>query len=181
MKIYFDRVQSVFPTTIRPNDMISDQFAPVIRYQIEEPTNAFMGIRIGESDYLLWQSLLEAPEGIYPFEGQLSSEVAEQVAVQDCCCMEDRYPCAGEISLAVTPDVTMYEFLGEFAQTLPSETTRFNYKWLLGAMTDPMHGYVTDVWDASTKIVTGSIGFGTMAALVGVGAVVVGAIMLEKR
>jgi hypothetical protein len=154
MKLYFDRERSVFPTSVRLSDIIGDQFAPVICYELEEPVTAFFGARLEGTEYLLWEQTLSCPN--------------------------DEYPCEGEVALGIETTATMADFLRDLMQVRPSTVKLMSYQWILGYSTGTMEGFVSDTWDASTRIVAGEICWGTIAAVVAVGAVFVGVIMSEE-
>ena len=151
--LVFDRVRTVFPTSIRLNESINDVFRPVILYEITEPTDIFFGARVSGAEHLLWSQTLTCPDDIYP--------------------------CSNEIILSFTDIVTMADFIGELIELPPNETKLMRYDWLLGYRTADGGGFVTDVWDATTLIQTSEIGLGTIAAIVGLGAIFVGAMLYE--
>jgi len=152
-KLVFDRARTVFPTSIRLNEPINDVFRPVILYEIAEPTDIFFGARVSGAEHLLWSQTLTCPDDIYP--------------------------CSNEIVLSFTDIVTMEDFVRELIELQPSETKLMRYDWLLGHRTADGGGFVTDVWDATTLIQTSEIGLGTIAAVVGLGAIFVGALLYK--
>ena len=148
VNLSFDRARSVFPTSVRLGELLSDQFAPVILYDFEEPTAVFFGARVGGTEYLLWEGTLEG---------------------------------VGELTLELSTMATMSDFLRDVMEIRPSTAKAMSYQWLLGYSTDVMEGYVTDTWDSTTRIQAGEIGWGTIAAVVGVGAVLLGVVLTGPK
>ena len=154
MKLEFDRTRSVFPTRIRLGDILNTQFAPVIVYEIDEPTQVFFGASVRGEDTLIWEATLVSP---------------------------DAYPYASEFSLSLSEPVKMADFIRGLGAYKPAGSDVLEYQWLLGYKTADMTGEVTDSWDAATIIEGGEFNLGLIALAVGIVGILVGVALTGGR
>ena len=136
------------------------------------PTSVRLGEIIGDQF---------APVIVYDTDGAIPVFFGARFAGSEYLIWEGTLEGVGEITLELDTTITMADFLRDMLQTRPSTAKSMSYQWILGYSTDVMEGFVTDTWDAVTRVAAGEIGWGTIAAVVGVGAVFLGLVLAEEN